>query len=188
MPSLVSPAEVIARVSSAGDLSTPTLQSLIDANEILLNLRSQALATERTITVAGYPGTVILLPERAGEVTSITEQWLYASTSDVELDETDWRLAAGGTAIERIPDGMHPSDTFAERLVIEYVPFDTTALRKSVLIQLVEADLNFAPGISSQRLGDYSETKTSSQSGQASLMAIKEGLLAQLDPVLPVFA
>lgn len=190
--SIVTTDEVIARVPAAGALETAALQGIIDANEVLMAKRlggaldSTAAAT---VTIPGYPSTVLLLPERVASIDSVTEHWRHTdSGSDVVLDATDWRLFRQGTAIERLIDGANRRDTFADEVIIEYTPWNEEVLRKNVLIQLVEADLNYAPGIQSQRLGDYAETRASSAQGQASLVAIKDDILAQLDPTLPVFA
>lgn len=190
MPSLVSVDEVRARVKAAVSLSTDAVQGIIDGNEVLLNSRVRdSAAGPVTVTLDGYPMSVLLLPERVASITSVTEHWLFTdASSDLLLDDTDWRLAPSGTAIERLTDGVNQRDSFADRVVIEYEPLDTLALRKNILIELCAADLGFTPGIQSQTLGDYSETKASSQSGQASIVAIKEDILAQLAPQLPLFS
>jgi hypothetical protein len=190
--SFVTVEEAIAAKPALAKLTSGALQDLLDANEVLVRKRigGELDSTDSvTVTVPGYPASVLLLPERVASITSITEHWALADVlSDIELDAADWRLYRQGTAIERLLEGPNPSEPFADYVIIEYVPFDENALRKNVIIQLCNADVNFTPGISSQRLGDYAETKSSSATGQVSIAGIKEDILSQLDPVYPVFA
>lgn len=189
MPSLVSTTEVVARVPAAGNLVVGDLQLIIDANETLLRSRvtgGDDVSVELTFDNAG---SVILLPYRFASIEDVVEHWIFAdSSSDVTLAEDDWRLAPGGTAIERLVDGTNPQGGFADRVVVTGTLFDQVALRKNVLIQLCAVDVNATAnaGIKRQRLGDYEEEK--SESASLGVTALKEGILAQLAGPLPVFS
>jgi hypothetical protein len=202
VPSLVSPAEVAARYPAAASHDQTDLQLIIDANEQLMNTRLSAAGINTgssTIVQFAYPASVVLLPERVGSITSISEHWLFADpSSDITLDPTDYRLAPDGTAVERLIDGPNSRDTFGDEITIEYVGFDTLALRKNVLMQLVLLDLSVSGSgasgnansvLTSRRLGDYAETFSSGASAfGGGIAADKENILAQLAPALPLFA
>lgn len=187
MTSLVTTAEVIARVAAAGNIDTDALQLIIDANEILMNSRMTPVVAE--FTMRGYPASVLLLPERVASIDSVTEHWLFAdSSSDIELDPTDFRLAPGGTAIERREDGVNVSNVFSDEVIITATPYETEALRKNILIQLCAVDVNStgSAGLKRQRLGDYEEEKA--DSAQNGIAVQKAAILDQLMPALPVFS
>jgi hypothetical protein len=191
MASLVSTDEVIARVPSAAGMDTDALQLIIDANEQLMGPYLPGITSP--IRVNGYPSTTILLPERAGSITSVTEHWIFQDPGDdITLDTDDWRLYPQGTAIERREDGTHPQQGFADEIIIEYVPFDQTALAKNVLIQLCAVDINLTAntGITRQRLGDYEEEHGGAQgsSGAGGIADIKAAIMSQLADPLPLFA
>ena len=191
MPSFVSPDEVIARVPAAANLDTdaqhPNLQIIIDANEALMRSRDTgSYATSATLTFRGRE-SVILLPFRVSAVATVVEHWLFADpVSDITLAADDWELAPGGTAITRLEDGTNPQEDFADEVTLTVTPYDLSALRKNILIQLCAIDVNHtaSAGIKRQRLGDYEEEKT--DSAQNGVTGQKEEVLAQLAPALPV--
>ena len=193
MTSLVSTTEVIARVPGASALDPAALQLIIDANEELMAGLGGGTTGTQTVRLVGSNRTVILLPERVGSITSVTEHWIFQDVlDDTVLEADDWRLAPQGTAIERREDGTHQQLGFADEIIVVYEPRDVTALRKNVLIQLCAVDINLtsSTGITRQRLGDYEEEHGGAQgsSGAGGVADLKRAILEQLASPLPVFA
>ena len=191
MPSLVSTAEVIARIPAAGNLASDDLQLLIDANEILLRNRVTVRAdADVELRFTGtYGKNVILLPARFASIDTVTEHWLFADpTSDITLAEDDWLLGPDGTAIERLEGGTNPSGGFSDEVIVAGTLLDQTALLKNILIQLCAIDVNGTAnaGLKRQRLGDYEEEKN--DSAQSGVAQQKENILSQLATPLPLFS
>ncbi len=202
MPSLVSPDDVAKRCPNAADHDQEDLQLIIDANEAMMNgflssaAQSDGSATIRVRQMFGR--TVMLLPERVASITSVVEHWLYNdSGSDLTLDPTDYRLAPDGTALERLPDGVHQRPYFADELIITYVGGPTESIRKNVLLQLVCYDVGAAsaPGgnpnvaMTGRRLGDYSEQFGQGSGATGGINEDKQRILDQLvGTSLPIFA
>jgi hypothetical protein len=203
MTSLVSPAEVAARCPAAASHDQTDLQRLIDANEILMNgylSAAQQNTGSTTIRVPAYGFNVVLLPERVGSISQIVEHWYFTQSFDQTLAADDWYLAPDGTAVHRRFDGTHQREYFSDEISITYIGVETAALRESVLISLTCFDVGAAAapggnpnaGLSSRRLGDYSESfgTTGGNAAASGVSAEKEKILAQLIPVvgLPIFA
>ncbi len=201
--SLVTPSDVAARCASAASHDQTDLQRLIDANEILMNgylSAAQVNTGSTTIRVPAFGFNVVLLPERVASIDSVVEHWYFTQPPDQTLAADDYYLSPDGTALHRRFDGTHQREYFSDEISVTYTGVETAALRESVLISLTCYDVSMAAnpsgnpnaGLSSRRLGDYSESFGGANGNAAAsgVSADKERIMAQLLPVvgLPIFA
>lgn len=123
----------------------------------------------------------IFLNPPIGTLTSVVENGLLL------IEDTDFRIGAGGGYIERISDG-YPR-LFGRWVVTTYDAGATDDRYDRVVIDLVKLALNFT-GLDSQRDGDYAEEQKGARGGGSSLnyQAERENLIAELISVGVGFA
>jgi hypothetical protein len=134
------------------DLADPALQLILDAAEEDL---TKAVGPEGgMIEDRAMWGQADFWTERPiGSITSITE------TDDagtvVTLVAADYRLHPGKMRVTRLATGTNPNTGWTGRVTLSYQPADLAA-RNRAIVQLVELDLAFRPGLRSENIGDHS--------------------------------
>lgn len=96
------------------------------------------------------PGDRLMLSRPASSVTSVRE-----GTTDLESD--DYELI-GGQMLVRLDDGTNPQSRWRGRVEVVYPALPDENERDRVAIALVKLELDFSPGVVSERLGDHSIT------------------------------
>ena len=139
--------ELRLRISTT--LDDATLQSLLDAAETAIV--GQIGAPDVVQEYLRASGDLLILSRSASELTAVIE-------NDVTLDEDDYELRADGQTLRRLRTGPNPNSRWRGRIDLTYVPLDDMAERERVQAGLVELELNYTPGASSERIGDWQET------------------------------
>lgn len=138
-------------------LPDEALQRLLDAAEGAINRRFGSLASLTEHRRGG--GLLLFLSRPAGTITSITERYGdQLGLTDVVMDLTDYTLLPDGQTLRREWAGTHRADRWTDDVIAVYVPADDTAERIRVELALVKLDLTHNPGLSSEQIGDWSET------------------------------
>lgn len=132
------------------DLSDDALDRLIaDADAEIID-RLGAVATETQVLRGG--GKELFLGRAATSISSIVERENEANTT---LATNDYTLRSDNRVVERLTTGTNGRSTWAPLVTIAYVPVDTTARRKRLLVDLVRLACQHL-GVAEQRLGDVS--------------------------------
>ena len=155
-------------------LLDPALQRLLDAAyEAIAGRFGDAAAV--TETHRGGSGPLLMLNRAAASITSVTED---AVRVPVALAPADYALRPSGSLLERLTTGTHPGCRWLGRVDVVLVPLADAAERDRVAIALVEMDLNYSPGVTSETIGDWSETKADNSAMNYELE--REAILASL--------
>jgi hypothetical protein len=127
-------------------------------------------------------GDLLMLSRAAESITGVTEN---VGRSSVVLAADDYELRPSGSTLVRLWTGTNPGWSWCGRVDVAYSPFDDTATRDRVAIELVKLDVAFNPGLAGQTIGTWSESYTAS--GQGGYADQREAILASLNPVPGVF-
>lgn len=113
------------------------LQSIIDANEQEIIRRHGEHETGSFIHHSDryIPDSLIVLPRAADSIVSITEHTL---DGDTLLVADDYHMHTPYIILRR--GGYY----WRDHVVVEYIPRDENAIRKSVLIKLCQLDIHFS--------------------------------------------
>ena len=120
-------------------------------------------------------GDLLMLSRRAESITTVIED---ARRSAVTLDDDDYELSTSGQTLYRLSDGTNPRWYWSGRVDVTYRPFDDTANRVRVAVELVKLDLAHQPGLASQTIGTWSETYATGS--QATYAEQRAAILASL--------
>jgi hypothetical protein len=101
-----------------------------------------------TETVPAPGRTLLQLRQVPTEVTSVVDLHRGVETT---LDASAWRVE--DRYVRRLGDR-----TWGERTTVTFTPFDNSAVRRTVLVQLCQLELNVQPGMAAQGTGPWSET------------------------------
>lgn len=147
-------------------LSDDAIRIRLDANEAAIVQRAGPLA-EHTEVVHGN-GRQTLLPLKAepATITLVTDGY---SGREVIADDTDGYLIEG-TWLRRT------GRAWSQKTSVTYLPKQDAATRIVVLVDLMEADLNFAPGMAAQSTGGWQEAYSPDH------LAVRENILDRLVP------
>lgn len=115
-----------------------------------LVLDDEGAVGEVTETVSAPGRTLLRLRQAPTAVTSVTDATGLAATV---VDPTGYRVE--DRHLRRL--GIA---TWGERTTVTFTPVDDSATRRTVLVQLVQLELNFQPGMASQGAGPWSESYT----------------------------
>lgn len=155
-------------------LNTPlgdeALQDKLDAAYELIDQRLGPIGEAAELLDARGP--LLMLSRRAISITSIKEGLRT-------LDTGDYQLRTGGRTLLRLQTGANPSRRWRGRVDVTYLPFLNEASRDEAAASLVELDLNFTPGLVSERIGDWAQEFVQDQS--LDINAQRELILAGLD-------
>ena len=91
------------------------------------------------------------LHRKADSITTVTEQ--VGNNTPVVLNADDYELLSG-TQIKRLDTGTNPRNLWGHDVTVAYVPVDTTAKRKGVIIAIVKMDVVYN-GFTEEKSGDY---------------------------------
>jgi hypothetical protein len=145
------------REHQATSLGDPALQRLIDAAEGAITSRFGALGQFTERRRGG--GLLLFLSRPAGTIASVTERYGDpVGMTDVLLDATDYTLLPDGQTLRREWTGTHKADRWTDDVIVVQTPADDTAERVRVAIALVKLDLTYNPGLTDERIGDWSES------------------------------
>lgn len=134
----------------ATTVSDDVLQILLDSAEADLITRWGAVAGPITERPRGG-SRILMLRRPVLSITSVTD-----ITSSIAFVSTDYFLRPSGMSLLRLPTGRD----WPHSVEVISTPVDDTATRKRIQIGLVKLDLTYS-GLTSQRIGDYAETKQS---------------------------
>jgi hypothetical protein len=159
--SLLTTTEILQHLET--DLGTTALQRIIDGEESEIVRRYGAHDSQ----VDDLPGltSLIFLARKPGSITTVVER---IGSTETTLAGADYQLRFGDMALERISDTT--PILWGDRVRVTYVPESQAAVRKRVLLDLVQ--LAFAnKGVASYRAGDYSETSKDYQKERESILS-----------------
>lgn len=106
-------------------------------------------AVEDVTETVNAPGrTLLLLRQAPTAITSVTD---VHGGIETDVDPTDMRIE--GRLLRCLAMAL-----WGERTVVTYTPADDSAIRRTVLVQLVQLELNVQPGMASQGAGPWSES------------------------------
>lgn len=164
--------------------SDVTLQERIDNTAAELDVRFGALVIEESSggtapaevieTVRAWNLSLLPLKQVPAEVVEVVDT--IGTTDTTLVEDDDWRIR--GRHLERA-NGYR----WGQRTAVTYVPADTTAARRRVLVELIRLDMAYMPGLGSQSGGAWSE----SYFGK-SYLAEREAIMATLGPSEELFA
>lgn len=155
-------------------LEDPDLQRLLDAAYQAIDLYAGVTGPVTEVITSG-PGDLLMLSRPASAITSVSE-WFW-STSTV-LASNDYALS-GGQMIVRLVTGTNAYGRWRGRVTVTYTPLDDTAERDRVAIALVQLDLTHNPGLSSEQIGEWTETYANNSAMHYGLE--REAILATLN-------
>lgn len=161
--------ELRLRISTT--LTDASLQSLLDAAETAIT--GHVGTPDEVQEYLRASGDLLILSRPASELTAVIE-------NDVTLDEDDYELRIDGQTIRRLRTGPNPGSRWRGRIDLTYVPGDDVAERERVQASLVELDLNYTPGASSERIGDWTETIGNGGAQTQTYEQIRDALLGSL--------
>lgn len=170
---ILSVADLREHVNS--DLGDDALERLLADAEAAIVARAGAAGDRTQIAGGGY--RFIALHRPAATITSIVET---VGNVDTTLAADDYRLRPGGYLIERLLYGTNPRSTWDRRVTVLYSPVDDDAIRIVVQIDLIKLALTYAPGLSSERIGDWEEVFANSSAWNND--EEREAILCRLDP------
>jgi hypothetical protein len=82
--------------------------------------------------------------------------------------------------IQRLSTGTNPRHEFRGRVAVVYTPVDDEATRHAVQIDLINAMVNFQPGITQLTIGQWSEAYAANSAWNNSME--RNSILSRLDP------
>jgi hypothetical protein len=140
--------------------------ALTDIDEVL----GPATIIERLSSVRG---DIIRLSHDAESITTVVED---ATSSALTLAADDYVLSQSGALLYRLATGTNPRAYWLGRLTVTYVREDATAARTRAAVALVQLDLAYQPGVTSQTIGTWTEAYTA----DAAYMQSRADILASL--------
>lgn len=185
-------------------LNDEALQDIIDYNDATILARVGPIEQHSTVfypqlgTRSGLGGILMVPPPLVSQTSSILQlgtlaeiasvtEWDGIAGYETVLDETDYWNDRG--SLRRRDDGNHPYVYWNLPVRIVWSSPDDTAIRKMVMIQLCELDVNHHPGLASFTTGQHSESYASGIK-EPGYVEKREALLGQLvaPEIPPVFA
>ncbi len=168
------------RQLASSSLEDEALQLLLDAAEQAITSRYGELGTPVVETLDGGQ-SYLFLRRRAASIVSLVET---NGMTDTTLAIDDWRIRGDGVSILRLPLGTNKQDRWGAPVTVTYVPLDDEADRKRVQMELVKLDQDYAPGVTSETIGAWSEQRVQSSvwNYQAERAAIIESLVNTFAP------
>lgn len=151
------------------------LQRLLNAAEeaILEAIGAAGALTE--LHTGGYLHLILSRP-----ITTMTTVIEDVDGESLTLASDDYRFTVGGFVLERLSTGTNPRSTWLGRVSTLYTPVADTSTRELVQIELCRIFINHHPGLTSQTIGDWSETFASNSVWNYAME--RDAILAQLAP------
>lgn len=148
-------------------LEDADLQGLLNAAYQAIDPRLPSGPQTELLTV-GADVLVLSLP--ATSISSIVDR-------SIELEADDYEVISP-TMLRRLTTGTNPTRLWYRPLVT-YVAAAADAERDRMAIDLVKLELNFQPGLTSRRIGEYSETfGVASAAGGTDYASAREAILS----------
>ncbi len=148
-------------------LPDAAVQRLLDDAEAAITAQVGPVGTVSETIQGGY--STLILSRPVGAVTSIV-------ANGTTLAANDYR--AGSYVLSRLTGGTNPASYWAGSVVVTYTPADDTATRQRVQIELVRLALTYNPGLTSETIGDWSQTFASNSVYNYQIE--RDGILATL--------
>lgn len=154
------------------DLGDEALGLLLDAayeaiDAVIGAGGAEEYPTSVTEVITPGPGPLFMLSRPASVIASIEE-------CDTALAADDYELITD-QMVRRLSDGTNPASRWRGRCIVTYHVNDL-ASRDRVAIALINLDLDYTPGLQSERLGDHSITANVLRSYDAERDAILASL------------
>lgn len=156
------------------ELGNDAVQRLLDAAEEAIVKRAGAAGAVTERLGGGYRFLSLRTP--AASISSVVET---VGDTDTTLAVDDFRLYPAGMVLERLDDGTNQRSTWGSQVVVAYTPVDQDSTRQLVQIELVKMALNYAPGTTEERIGEWVQ-RFSFDSAWTPAME-REEILSQLD-------
>jgi hypothetical protein len=135
----------------------PAPNSTDEDLQILLNGAAEAI-----VQAVGPAGALTERVRPHGDLLMLARspQWIASVVEDLErtavtLDPSDYVLE--GQTLRRLNSGPNPRHDWRGRTAVTYTPLDDLGERQRVQRELVELELNSAPGLLSMRLDSFQE-------------------------------
>lgn len=135
-----------------GSPNDDVLTRLLAAAEIAINDAAGLVGSVTEFSAGG--GYYLVLSRPASAFTSVTENF---DASPTVLATNDYRLSSG-VILSRLNTGTNPASRWGPNVKVVYTAAADTAAREVVQLQLVEQFLNYNPGLTSETVGDWSQT------------------------------
>ena len=154
-------------------LEDDAIQLLLDSAEAAITARFGPVADpspDETVVEHhdGYGYEILTLRRQAASIAAVSE---LVDTTTFNLEADNYRLRDDGRTLQRLPYGTTPPILAASRsgvagwsgfVTIEFAPANDLAERKRVQSALVALDLNYAPGLTAEAVGEWSVRANSS--------------------------
>ncbi|MCC6619476.1 MAG: hypothetical protein IT341_10620 [Chloroflexi bacterium] len=126
--------------------------------------------TERRV---GASGRLLMLAHRASAVTAVVED------GDT-LAANEYALRPRGRQVERKDTGTNPGSLWRGYVDVTYTNGISDSQRDRVAIALVKLDVNYQPGLTGERLGDWQASYAANSVFNYEIE--REAILASLEP------
>lgn len=160
------------------DLSDDALTRLMEAAESAIIARAGATGERTQIIGGGNRFIALARPLDPSETITVTEQTPYGSTVTT-LVAGDFLVRDGGMLLERISTSDNPRSRWFGYVTVTYTPLDDTALRIGVLLDYINAQIDYHPGLTSYTTGADSESYAANSAWNNSKE--REAILSRLD-------
>lgn len=140
------------------DLIDSAIQRFLDDIDAMIDNEYGALATQVDTFEGDIFATALFLSRKAVTITTVTEEVKSGvGYTETVLSANDYKLRYGNGQIERLASGDNPRATWGDVVTIVYAPFDETAQRERVTIDLVRLAIEYN-ALGSESIGDYKST------------------------------
>ena len=150
MTALITPNQAREHIDT--DLGDASLQRIINAADAEITRRYGEHLTANEVFPLGIGRDQLYSDRRITSITSVTEAW-PGTDQEIVLVATDDYVLQGKRTIRRVSGGSPGGIFFAPIVKVVYIPFDDTARRTMVTVELVRLAVN-SLGIVSSDLGD----------------------------------
>jgi len=148
-------------------LGDDALQTLLDAAYEAIDQYAGPVGS-RTEILSGGPGDLLMVSASVDSVTTLIEDSLVLASDDYQVN---------GQMLIRLDTGTNPRYRWGSRVEVTYVALSDDALRDRVAVALIQADLDFHPGLTAETVGAWSQQYAqSSEEYRVARAAILESL------------
>lgn len=143
------------------ELDDASLGLLLDAAESAIEA---TLGGPVGTSVETFDGGLLhlTLRRRAESITTVVERFYLYGVTATTLATSDYELRNDRRTVRRLPTGTNPAGRWGSSVVVTYEAADDLAERKRVQAALVELDLNYTPGLTSEQIGAWMEQQQKS--------------------------